>query len=333
MQSYRISKHNVAYLRDLDQFGGAKLAGDAASRYAVHVARSKDKLSVQRRDPAEALAKLEKPKINWKVLAQIGAGVATIWVIAAMLVPYVGFWSLGVVGVLTLVLIGFGLYIWRMSRKSSAIVDILKSATDKEGRAAALEQLRAQNSGEAKDALNALAQSQLVAQDSPSEAIKILEGVNLEKAPTLVQDDIRANLALLYLVHGRARDARKLADEIRLDRQSQPKAKAMYAGVVAEAFARTGKAGEARTLLETYDANDPSYEDVRAILLRAQVHTFMATKKRNRARQAMEQLVQVDPNMVASFVQKGNRPEVSQMARHVLLQAGVLPKQKVRMTR
>ena len=295
------------------------------------MARKKEKVSLQRRDPAEALSKLEKPRTNWKVIAQIALGVAVVWVIAAMMVQYVGYWSLGVVGVLTLALLGFGFYVWRLSRKSSDIVDILKTATDKEGRAAAIEQLKAKSKGEGKDALNALAQSQLVAQDDPAAAMKILEGIDFEKAPALVQDDIRANLTLMYLVHGKARDARKIADEIQLDRQPQAKAKAMYAGVVAEAFARTGKAEEARKLLETFDASDPTFQDVRAILLRAQVHTFIATKKKGRARKAMDELARVDPNMVASFIQKGNRPELSQMARVVLSQAGVIPKQKVRM--
>ena len=287
--------------------------------------------AVSRPDPAEALSKLERPKANWKVVAQIGVAVAVIWVIAAMSVQYLGYWPLYVVGVLTLGLMGFGVYVWRLTRKSADIVDILKGATDKEGREAALAELRARKSGKGDAALNALAESQLVAQESPTEAIRILEDVDLEKAPNVVQDDVRANLALLYLVHGRARDARALADEIRLDRQPQAKAKAMYAGVVAEAFARTGNVDEARTLLETYDANDPAYVDVKAILLRAQVHTFMASKKRGRAKQAMEQLMSVDPNMVASFAQKGNRPELTQMARHLLSKAGILPKQRVRM--
>ena len=72
---------------------------------------------------------------------------------------------------------------------------------------------------------------------------------------------MRANLGLLYLMHGRAKDARKLADDIRLDRQPNAKAKGMYAAVCAEAFARTGKADEAMKLLDTYKADDPEFGD------------------------------------------------------------------------
>jgi hypothetical protein len=146
----------------------------------------------------------------------------------------------------------------------------------------------------------------------------------------MVQDDVRANLAMFYLMTGRARDARELANEIRLDRQPQAKAKAMYAAVVAESFARTGGAEEARKLLETYDPQDKEFGQVSGMLLRAQVYTYTATKKRGRARTAMEQLLEIDPNMVAAFVQKGTRPELSRLAKQVLAGAGALPKPKMR---
>jgi tetratricopeptide (TPR) repeat protein len=230
-----------------------------------------------------------------------------------------------------LVALGFLIWVWRLTRKSADIAAILKGATDKESRLAALEQLRARQTPGGKDALNAIAQAQLVAQENPGEAIAILEAIDLNKAPAMVQDDVRANLAMFYLMQGRARDARELADEIRLDRQPQARAKAMYAAVVAESFARTGNADEARKLIETYDPSDKEFGQVSGMLLRAQVYTFTATKKRGRAREAMEQLLEVDPNMVAAFVQKGQRPELTRLAKQVLAGAGALPKPKMRM--
>ncbi|MEZ4288572.1 MAG: hypothetical protein R3A47_10610 [Polyangiales bacterium] len=124
-----------------------------------------------RPDPAQALQQLERPKANWKVIAQILVAMAVVWVIAAMMIPYIGYWGLGIAGVLTLVVIGFGVYIYRLTRQSADIVDILRSATDKQGREAAIEQLRARQSGAGKDALSKLAEAQLVAQQSPTEAI------------------------------------------------------------------------------------------------------------------------------------------------------------------
>lgn len=285
------------------------------------------KQRLDRPDPAEALAKLEQPGIKWKVVLQIVVAFAVLWVVGFMVVPWIGYWGVGVVGVLTAVAIGFGVYIYRMTRRSAAIVDILKGATDEEGRKAALKRLEAEGSG---DAIAALARAQLVARESPAEAMAILESIDLKKAPAVVQDDVRANLGLLYLVQNRVREAKDLAAEIRLDRQPQAQAKAMYAAVLAETHARSGNAAEAKKLLETYKPTDPEYADVRALLLRAQVFTFVASKNRGLARKAMEQLATVDPNMLAAFLQKGTPPEVSQFARQLLTQGGFAPKPRVR---
>ncbi len=296
----------------------------------AEVAKPKKQITAAPRDAAEALRELEQPAMNWKVIGLFALALVVVWVIGGILMPTIGYVGLIVAGVLTAIAAGFLIWIWRLTRKSADIAAILKSATDKEGRAAALEQLRARQAPGGKDALNAIAQAQLVAQENPGEAIKILEAIDLKKAPALVHDDVRANLAMFYLMTDRARDARELADEIRLDRQPQAKAKAMYAAVVAEAFARTGKAEDARKLLETYDPEDKEFGQVAGMLLRAQVYTYMATKKRGRAKEAMERLFEVDPNMVAAFVQRGTRPELSRLAKQVLAGAGALPKQKMR---
>jgi tetratricopeptide (TPR) repeat protein len=294
------------------------------------VANARKQITAAPKDAAEALQQIEQPRMNWKVLGLIGLALAVIWVVAGILQPTIGYVGLIVAGLLTVIALGFLIWVWRLTRKSADIAAILKGATDKEGRLAALEQLRARQTPGGKDALNTIAQAQLVAQENPGEAIRILEGIDINKAPAMVQDDVRANLAMFYLMTGRAREARDLADEIRLDRQPQAKAKAMYAAVVAESFARTGDAEEARKLLETYDPKDKEFGQVSGMLLRAQVYTYSATKKRGRARAAMEQLLEVDPNMVAAFVQKGTRPELSRLAKQVLAGAGALPKPKMR---
>jgi len=281
-------------------------------------------------DPASAAAKIEEPKIKWSTIGLIAAAVLVLWVTSFMMVPTIGYWGVGVVGVLTLVAAGFGFYVWRLARRSRAIVDILKSATDAPSRKAALEKLSA---GDEKDALNALARAQLVAQEKPTEAIEILEKVDLKKAPVMVQDDVRANLAFLYLMTGRMRDARGLADDIRLDRSPHAKSKAMYAAVIAESFSRTGKHDEARKLLETYKDDDPEYGEMSALLLRAQVYTYFATKNRGLARKAMEKLVGRDANMLASFMQKGAPIELQKMAREVLTGSGLGPKVKMKVQR
>lgn len=284
---------------------------------------------IERRNPNEALEKLERPEVRWKVVLQVALGFIVVWALAIGLMPWIGWWGIGIAGALTAVAAGFGIYLWRLTRKSQAIVDILKTATDAEGRKAALEKL--DERGKGGDAMAALAQAQLVAQESPQRAIEILEAIDMKKVPALMQNDVRANLALMYLMHNRAKDARALADDIKLDGQAQAKQRAMYAAVVAEAQARTGKAEEAKTLLEAYDASDPTLGEIGAMLLRAQVYAFMGVKKRGLAKQSMQKLAQVEPNLVAQFAMKGGNPELAKMARDIIQGLGLMPKQKVRM--
>ncbi len=281
----------------------------------------------------DALSKLEKPKTPWKILIQIGIGFAVLWVVAGMLMPYIGYWGIGVAGVLTLIALGFGLYIWRLTRKSSDIMDILKTATDAEGRDAAIAALQARGDD---DVMGKLAQAQLVGQEDPKAAMAILEEIDIDKAPKLLQNDVRAQLGLMYLLHNRAKDARKLADDIKLDAQPQPKQKAMYAAVIAESFARTGKAKEAVSLLEDYDPDADGaedYEEMRPLLYRAQMFASLQMKKRGRARTAMMRLARIDPNQLGAFMQKGTHPQVKRLAREVLEKEGFVPKQKVQMQR
>ena len=193
--------------------------------------KNKPKLP-EKRDMSEALSKMEQPKLRWKTIAQIGLAFGVVWLIAGMLMPYIGIWGLVAAGILTAIALGFGFYIWRLTRKSSAIMDILKGATDDEGRKRAIQALQAGGGG---DAMSKMAEAQLVAQEDPKEAMVILEGIDIDKAPKLVQNDVRAQLGLMYLIHNRVSDAAPLADQITIGAQPQPKQKAMYAAVVSEA--------------------------------------------------------------------------------------------------
>lgn len=278
---------------------------------------------------AEALSGLDRPAFRWKIFAQIGVGFVVLWVLAGMLTPYIGMWGLGIAGVLTVIALGFGVYIWRLTRKSAAIVDILKGATDDEGRAKAIAALGAQGG----DAMNEMARAQLVAQQDPKEAMAILEGIDIAKAPKLVQNDVRAQLGLMYLLHNRAKDARKLADEIKLDAQPQPKQKAMYAAVMGESMARTGSEAAAAALLEDYDPTDEAYAEVAGLLYRAQMYVAMRQKKKGRARTAMMRLAKQDPNQLGAFMQKGTHPDIKRLAMEVLRKEGYAPKQKMQFKR
>lgn len=277
-------------------------------------------------DPTKALDGIETPGIKWKAVAQIVGAFAVLWVTAAMSMQWIGYWGLGVVGVLTLVALGFGIYIWRMTSKSREIVNLMKGATDESGRQAAIEAL---GEGAGKDAMKALAQAQLLSMSDPAAAQKVLEGIDLNKAPAVVQDDVRSQLGLMYLRDNRVQEARELADGIRLDRQPNPQAKALYAAVIAESQARTGNPEEARKLFETFDPDKVDSVDARAMLLRAQVYTFIALKKRGLATTAMQKMAMIEPNLLGAFLQKGTPPELMKLARQAAAGVGLAPKMKV----
>ena len=57
----------------------------------------------------------------------------------------------------------------------------------------------------------------------------------------------------------------------------------------------------------------------------------MGTKNRGLAKNAMQQLGMMDPNMVAIFLAKGTNPELMKLAKQVVQSLGVVPKQKMRM--
>ncbi|MDD9947421.1 MAG: tetratricopeptide repeat protein [Myxococcales bacterium] len=279
-------------------------------------------------NPGEALAELETPQVKWKVMLQIVGALAVLWVTSFIAVPWLGYWGVGVVGVITVLAAGFLVYIYRMTTKSRQIVDIMKGATDAEGRQQALDQLAGAGG---KDAMKALARAQLLAQSDPQAAQAALEAIDLKKAPAVVQDDVRSQLAMLYLRNNRTREARTLIDDIRLDRQPNAKAKGLYAAIMAEGLARTGGAEEARKLLETYPPAEADSVDNRAMLLRAQVYTCVALKKRGLAKTAMAELAAIEPNLLGGFLQKGSSPELMKLAKQVAASVGLM-KMKVKRT-
>ncbi len=281
-----------------------------------------------KRDIAAAVDAIEMPTMNWKAVGLIAGVFAILWATALLLRPIAGWWIVAVVGALTLAAIGFGLYLYRLIRKQGDIARVMKMAGTSEGRKAALAELGKDES----DAMKTMARAQLLSQEDPKEALRVMETIDIEKAPSLLQDDLRANRAFMYLMNGRIKEARALADNIRLDRQPNPKAKAMYAAVCAEAFARTGKPEEAKKLLETFPATEPAYGEVSALLYRAQTFTYFQTKNRGMARKAMTALAAIDVNQLAHVAQSGT-PEMQKAAREVLAETGQLPKIRMQVQR
>jgi hypothetical protein len=291
---------------------------------------AKPKISPPKRvDIAEAASQVETPRIKWKIVGTVLAGFLVLWITAAMMVPSIGYWGVGVVGVLTLAALGLAFYVWRLTSKQRDILDIMRAAQGEGGRKEAIERLAL---GADKDAMKALARAQLLAQEDPQKSLEALEAIDIEKAPAMVRDEIRSQRAMMYLFMNRPKDARPLVDEIKIERQPDSKAKAKYAATVAEAFARTGNADEAKKLMLEYKADDPTWAaEVGPLLWRAQVYTYMATKNRGLAKKALDALIVIDPNMVSPFVQKNVNPELQKLAMTALADAGLAPRPQMKM--
>ena len=291
---------------------------------------AKPKISPPKKvDIAEAASQVEVPRVKWSVIGAIAGGFAILWVTALMMMPSIGYWGVGVMGVLTLLAIGLALYVLRMTRKQQEILQIMKGAQGAEGRREAIEKLAADGD---KDALKAIARAQLLAQENPQAALEVLEGINIEKAPTMVQDEVRSQRAMMYCFMNRVKEARPLVDEIKLERSPDRKVKAKYAATIAETFARTGNPEGAKKLLDEYKADDPAYgAEIGPLLYRAQVYTYSLTKNRGLARKALDALIAMDPNMVAPFVQKNAKPELQKLAMEALAAAGMAPRPQMKM--
>lgn len=300
------------------------------------MAKPKKLPAPQTADTSKVIAPGETPQIKWNIIAQIGVVVVVVWALAIGLIPYVGHWHLYVLGALTVALLGFGGYVWNLTRKQGRLMEIMKNAADPEGRKQAIAQLAAEGDS---DAMNQLARAQLVAQENPDEAIEILERIDVAKAPALLQDDIRVNRALLYLAVGRPREARDAIDSVKPETAPQAKSKALYMAVVAEAKARTGSAKDAKTLIDAVNVDDPENAEILPLVYRAQIFTYFGTKNRGLARKAMVALGVRDPNLLGPFMQRtpGVEPqaqnEMQTMVREVLGELGYGTRAKQKLVR
>ncbi|MGB0680387.1 MAG: hypothetical protein ACPGUV_12060, partial [Polyangiales bacterium] len=87
---------------------GIKAEREARARSGVQAHTDSDATGggARAKRPAKALEGLERPRMRWKVVAQIALAFVVLWVTALMAVPYVQYWGVGVAGVLTLVAAG-----------------------------------------------------------------------------------------------------------------------------------------------------------------------------------------------------------------------------------
>jgi hypothetical protein len=226
-----------------------------------------------------------------------------------------------VVGALTLLLVGVLLYALRTIRKHRSTVSLLQGAiASPEARKEALAKL-----SEGKDAgtpTNVFARAQLMAQDEPQAALKLLESVELKNYHPSMQDDVSLLQTQLYLRLGRTGDARRAADQMNLDNPQRKEIRPLAASIVAEAWARAGKPKEALALLETIELPKKDAEQIALQVRVARIFARFAANQRGPARTELAALAQEDPNQLGRFVLPQFRvhPELQKLARSVFEQ-------------
>ena len=270
-------------------------------------------------DQADSAPASQQPQVQGgikkKQLIIIGVVTALAWAFAINTGSTV---LLVIVGVLTALIALAMLYAFRMLRKQRRVVSLLQSgAQSPEKRKEALEKLAA--SKDANAPTNIFARAQLMANDDPKGALKLLESVELKVYPAQMQDDVSLLKAQLYLAHGRTQDARKAVDSMNLDNPQRKEVRAFAASITAEAWARTGKSREALALLDTVELPKDNREAIALQCRIARVFAQFAANKRNLARQELVSLADEDPNYLGRFVAPQFRvhPELQKLARSV----------------
>jgi hypothetical protein len=266
------------------------------------------------------------PKLDAKTLGlRLGLPLAAVWLVVLFFRTWIAF-AIG--GVVTAIAVGLVVFAMTFTRKSARVQSIVAGAQTKEARKAAIEQL--DKEFKKGDSAAVFAKAQLLMQEDPEGALRMLETIDLAKVMPNVADEARAQRGMLHLMMGEPQKARALVDAIDLGRHSDPRAKATLAAVVCEAWARTGQAKRAVEILELFDLGDAALADVRPGLLRAHVFAYGAIDDLKKARTAMHALAKLDVRIVAGFAQKGVHPLVVKEAKKILDRAGMIPRVTVR---
>jgi hypothetical protein len=254
--------------------------------------------------------------IKKKTLILLGVVLAAAWAFAIQTGSTV---LMIIVGVLTAAVVGVLIWAFRMLRKQRGLVGMLQgAAASPDARREALAKLNAQK--DADSPVNVFARAQLLAQDDPKAALKLIEPIGIKGYQAGMQDDVALLMTQLYLGLGRTADARKAADTMNLDNPERKQVRPMAASLVAEAWARTGKPKDALALIETIELPKKDREQLELQLRVVRVFAKFAANQRGPARTELQQLADIDVNYLGRFIMPQFRvhPELQKLARSVL---------------
>jgi hypothetical protein len=245
-------------------------------------------------------------------------------------VVFLGLWVMAIasrstgamvfLGLLTVALAGFGIYIYRWYTRQKQLMEIAKRGIESpEARKAAIAELTAREKVDG-DVTNALMRAQLELQEDPEKAVATLDAIDMKKVPAMMLNEVRGMKAQVYLVKNRVAEAAELADQIQLSQIQQPEVRSVMAATVAEAWARTGNAKKAADIIGLFSPDDPAYASARVPLLYARIFTNFAESKRDLARKDMVAMCKENFQYLGRFMMpnSGVRPELVQMAQEVI---------------
>jgi hypothetical protein len=273
---------------------------------------------------------VDKPPVDQKkLLLRVGGVLAVVWVTALVVVR----WSIIPVigaGVLTVIAVGAGIWVFRYVNKSRALSALMRSASEtEEGRQEALKKLGTDYKKGDVQAL--VARSQLEMQDDPRKALATLESIELGKQLSPVADQVRCTRATIHLQLGEVQEARGLVDQMDLGKQQEPKTRAMFSAVAGEAWGRTGQAKKAVELLDVFNPDDPDFGEMRVQMWRARAFACAGAGDMKGASRALKKLVEISPQLLGMFVgAKRVHPMLQQEAKQVLMRSGAMPRKMVR---
>lgn len=243
--------------------------------------------------------------LNPRSLAlRVGIPAAIVWGIAFLVSGWI---PKAIAGVLTLLVVGLLVWVFRFAKKSQAVAAIVRGAeATPEGRRAALEQLE---SGFKKDDTAALfARAQLEAQEDPRKALKTLEAIRLDKVLAPMADEARSQRAMIHLILGETDEARALVDKIDITNHKEAKSRAMVSAIVAEAWARSGQAKRAGELLDKLDFADAAFADVLPQLLRARAFAQAWGNDTKQMKTTLRRMSSINPQLLSGFITKKKNP-------------------------
>lgn len=270
----------------------------------------------------------ERPQVDLKkIYLRVALVAAVVWAIA-FIIPWRG--ALVIAGVLSAVAIGAMIWLDRWVKKSNQLGAILKGADTEEGRKEALAKLETDFKKNDTQALMAKAQLQM--QDDPRAALATFEQINVDKEMAPIAAQVRAMRAMLHLNFGETSEARQLADQIDLGKQTDAKLRVLLATVASEAWARTGQGKKAVDTLELFNPDAPENAEQRPQMWRARAFAYAAVNDTKGISRALKKMADVNPHLLGMFLppQKKVHPLLEREAKQMVQKMGLAKQKMVR---